>query len=130
MSEQFLQGDGTVGYKASAAQLQWGGKYSTLAEALGKMAEYYKYNDSGKHEAAQMLEYERTKNGARPTSTPTSAPGRSSSGGASGSSSGASYVSNITINGQRRTVGFADRQSQLDGEALIRMLAEGKGVAQ
>lgn len=129
LSEQFLQSDGTVGYKASAAQLQWGGKYSTLAEALGKMAEYYKYNDSGKHEAAQMLEYERTKNSARPTSTP-AAPGRSSSGGVSGSSSGASYVSNITINGQRRTVNFADRQSQMDGEALIRALAEGKGVAQ
>lgn len=130
LSEQFLQGDGTVGYKASSAQLQWGGKHSTLAEALGKMAEYYKYDSSGKHEAAQMLQYERTKNVAQPTSTPASAPGRASGGGASGSSSGASYVSNITINGQRKTVAFADRQSQLDGDALIRALAEGKGVAQ
>ena len=50
--------------------------------------------------------------------------------GSAGVASGASYVSNITIQGQARTLKYADRQSQIDGDALIRMLAEGKGVAQ
>ena len=46
------------------------------------------------------------------------------------SGGGTTYVSNITIDGRRRTVGYADRQSQLDGEALIRELAIARGVAQ
>ncbi|ASI69909.1 hypothetical protein BA022_15940 [Diaphorobacter nitroreducens] len=125
LSQQFLNDQGGVNYEASAAQIQWGGKYSTLAGALGKMAEYYKYDTSGKQQAAQMLEYEQ-RNNAKP-SFATPAP---TSTGSSSSRSGASYVSNITINGQRKSLEFADRQSQLDGETLIRALAEGKGVAQ
>ena len=38
---------------------------STLAQALGKMAEYYKYNDSGKQQAREMEAFERGKNGFR-----------------------------------------------------------------
>lgn len=131
LSEQFVQPDGTVPYIASEAQKRWGGKYSTLAGALGKMAEYYKFDSSGQHEAAQMLDYERTKKQAPASSTnPVPAQPSASRGGSSASGSGASYVSNITIRGERRTLKYADRQSQLDGDALIRELAEGKGVAQ
>lgn len=53
-----------------------------------------------------------------------------SSGGGLGTGGGASYVSNITIDGRRRTVGYADRESQMAGEALIRELATARGVAQ
>ncbi len=133
LAKQFVKPDGTVPYIASAAQKQWGGKYSTLAGALGKMVDYYKYG-AGKQEAEERARFLR---GGQQRSTPAAPPnrdgggsgGRSSTSGAS-TSSGASYVSNITIQGQPRTLKFADRQSQVDGDALIRMLAEGKGVAQ
>ncbi len=128
LAKQFTRADGSVPYIASEAQKQWGGKYSTLAGALGKMVDYYKYG-GGKHEAEERTQFLR---GGQQGSTPTTTPSRDSggSGGGRSSSSGASYVSNITIQGQPRTLKFADRQSQLDGDALIRMLAEGKGVAQ
>lgn len=136
LAKQFVKPDGTVPYMASAAQKQWGGKYSTLAGALGKMVDYYKYG-GGKHEAEERTRFLK---GAQQGGTPsasTAATHNASSGKASrspssgaGASSGASYVSNITIQGQPRTLKYADRQSQLDGDALIRELAEGKGVAQ
>ena len=86
LSKQFANADGSVDYEASAAQTKWGGKHSTLAEALGKMAAYYKYDQSGKHEAAQMLDYERANAGQRQP-VPTAAPGGGGVGG-SGRDSG------------------------------------------
>ncbi|MBS0505810.1 MAG: hypothetical protein JSR53_00345 [Proteobacteria bacterium] len=135
LSSDFADANGNVGYKASAAQLQWGGKYSTLAEALGKMAEYYKYGD-GKQEAAQMLEFERGRNQGGGTGATGAPQGRSGAATASGSgvSAGASaggtaYVSNITIGGQRTSLGFADRGSQQAAEQLLRQLAQAKGAS-
>lgn len=66
------------------------------------------------------------------TTAPASVPGASPEGGAGAKpgAGGASYVSNITIDGRRRSVGYADRQSQLAGDALIRELVAAKGVAQ
>jgi len=138
LSKQFANADGSVDYTASAAQKKWGGKYSTLAEALGKMSDYYQHDSSGKHDAQQMLDYERTNAGLnKPADAPTrSAPAggdreRSTQGSSgSGVSAGGSFVSNITINGQRRSMNYADRNSQLTGDALIRELAQAKGVAQ
>ena len=129
LSKQFLNGQGGVNYEAGDAQKRWGGKYSTLAEALGKMAEYYKYDDSGKHEAAQMLDYERSKNSSAPTAA--AAPSGTRSGGtSSGVTGGAtSYVSNITIDGQRTSVNFADRGSQQATEQLLRQLAQARGAS-
>lgn len=115
LSKQFLAADGSVPYIASGAQKYWGGEFSTLAGALGKMAEYYKYNDSGKHEAAQMLDYERGKNGTDST--------------AQGGGSATTYVSNITLNGQRTQLTYADRASQAAGDALIKQLAQARGAA-
>jgi hypothetical protein len=102
------------------------------------MADYYKHDSSGKHEAQQMLEYERTNAGLnKPADAPTrSAPAgggreRSSQGSSgSGVSAGATYVSNITVDGRQRSVRYADRSSQLAGDALIRELAQAKGVSQ
>ncbi|GKS96950.1 tape measure protein [Acidovorax sp. SUPP2825] len=83
LSKQFVQPDGSVPYEASGAQIQWGGKYSTLAEALGKMAEYYRYGD-GKAEAANMLEYERNKDKKPDATSPAPAPSPAPETGGSG----------------------------------------------
>ncbi len=139
LAKQFVNADGSVDYLASGAQKRWGGKYATLSEALGKMVDHYKYDESGKAEAAnrsRFLNGEAEGDAKSPPPThgssadaPTSnSGGRSSS--SSGISAGASYVSNITLNGQRRSVNYADRNSQLTGDALIRELAQAKGVAQ
>lgn len=73
LSKQFAQPDGTVPYMASAAQKQWGGKYGTLAEALGKMSEYYKYG-GGKHEAGQRTAFLKGQQGGVPAPSPAPAP--------------------------------------------------------
>ncbi len=147
LAKQFHNADGSVDYEASAAQTKWGGKFGTLAEALGKMADYYKHNQTGRHEAQQMLEYERTNAGLnKPDGAPSRnapAAGREREGDrdrgrdrehggspGSGVSAGATYVSNITVDGRQRSVRYADRSSQLAGDALIRELAQAKGVSQ
>lgn len=86
LSAQFTQADGSVSNTASAAQIQWGGKFSTLAEALGKMSEYYRLG-AGKSEAAAMLDYERNKGkqpGAPAAPQPLPKPPLDGSGGGSG----------------------------------------------
>ncbi|BEU96569.1 tape measure protein [Acidovorax sp. DW039] len=128
LSKQFLNSQGGVDYEASAAQKQWAGKFGTLAEALGKMAEYYKYNDSGKSEAAAILQYENSKN-TKPKAS-TSGSTSTSSGSTSAATGGNTYVSNITLNGTKTTVKFADAESQSATERLLRDLTTGKGVVQ
>lgn len=123
LSTQFTDLNGNVGFLASAAQKQWGGKYGTLSEALGKMAQYYKYDDSGKQEAQQLLQQMGGASGNKPPA-PSPAPASNNS-----SAFGGSYVSNITIDGQRTTVNFADRDSQLAAEQLLRQLAQAKGAS-
>lgn len=115
LAKQFVQADGSVPYIASEAQKRWGGQYSTLAGALGKMADYYKYDSSGKFEAAQRQAFLTGSQG-----------GTASTAAAS---SGATYVSNITIDGQRSTLTFADADSQRQAEALLRRLAQDKARA-
>ena len=75
LAAQFVKSDGTVDYKASGAQKKWGGEHSTLAEALGKMVDFYKYDEAGKHEAKQRMDY---LNGAAEKAKPApAAPARS-----------------------------------------------------
>src|SRR5690606_7488987 len=73
LSKQFVQPDGTVPYIASEAQKRWGGKYATLSEALGKMADYYNYGD-GKFEGAQRTEFLQAQQGGAPTPSPAPSP--------------------------------------------------------
>lgn len=127
LSKQFLNGKGEVDYLANDAQKRWAGEFGTLAEALGKVAEYYKYNDSGKHERAAILDYETSKN-AKPVKATSATSTTASTSTASG---GNTYVSNITLpNGSKTTVKFADAESQSAAEQLLRDLAAGKGVVQ
>ncbi|MBF5006360.1 tape measure protein [Diaphorobacter caeni] len=138
LSKQFLNPNGDVNYEASQAQIQWGGKNSTLASALGKMVEYYKYGD-GKQSYDQMVEKkedaaELKKSTGTTATSGTAAPSTSaapSKSSSSGMSTGNTYVSNITLpNGEKKTINYQDRNSQLSGDAILKMLAEGKGVAQ
>ena len=140
LSKQFLNPNGDVNYEASQAQLQWGGQFSTLSSALGKMVEYYKYGD-GKQTYDQMVaknakaEEASTAGTATSTSSKPSAPtasGSTSSGKStsSGLSTGNTYVSNITLNGKTTSVKFADAASQSSTEQLLRDLLDGKGVSQ
>ncbi|MBD9405395.1 tape measure protein [Acidovorax sp. ACV02] len=122
LSEQFVDANGKVPYTAKDVQKRWAGKFGTLSEALGNMAEYYKYTDEGNADADQMLDFER-----RRRTTPQRGP--ATSAGGSGGSSGATYVSNITIDGQPTTVRFADAESQGKGEDLLRRLARAKSTA-
>lgn len=81
LSEQFLDSNGNVPYEAGDVQKKWAGKFGTLSEALGKMAEYYRFDDAGQLEADALLEFERKRR---------SSPQLSQSGPAGPSSSSAS----------------------------------------
>ncbi len=95
LSRQFVQPNGTVNYTASAAQKQWGGKYGTLAEALGNMADYYKYGD-GQHEAAQRQQYLQGAAAARTVNLNLNlGGGRSVSGGINTDADGAATLENL-----------------------------------
>ena len=124
LSKDFVNKNGDVPYEATETQKKWAGKYGTLSEALGKMAQYYRHDDAGKQEAEQMLDFEKKR-----LSTPQrrdSAPTSTSSGvGATG----ATYVSNITLDGTTTTVRFADAESQSNNEDLLRKLKRSKGTA-
>lgn len=73
LAKQFVNEDGSVDFTASAAQKQWGGKYSTLAEALGKMTDFYQYG-AGKQQAEQRLAFLRADAGITAPTTPAPAP--------------------------------------------------------
>ena len=140
LSKDFLDSNGDVPYLASEAQKKWAGKYGTLSEALGKMTEYYKYDDSGKHEADQMLDFEKRRRStpqrqgtAPPPIGNTTAPAssqRQTSGQSSAGISGDTYVSHITIPGLGTAkFGFDDAQEQRNGEDFLRRMAQSKGSA-
>ena len=112
LSKQFLDANGKVGYAASDAQKRWGGKYSTLAEALGKMAEYYKYDDSGKHEAAQRTAFLRGNQGGMPAPAPSPAPQSPSMFGQQ------SVTVNLQLNGQD----YGHVNTDSDGSRVIQGL--------
>lgn len=136
LAGQFTNRDGSVDYEASDAQKKWGGKFGTLSEALGKMVDYYKYNQTGKHEAQQMLDYERTNAGLnkRPPDAPQlGAPdnrergGDRRRGGGGGVSTGPTYVSNVTLPGLgSASFQFPDAYAQRDGEAFLAKLARAR----
>ncbi len=147
LSKQFTNASGSVDYEATAAQKKWAGEYGTLSEALGKMAEYYKFDDSGKFEAEQRIAFLNKKTAAPPPPAP--APARPPTGapeqarpplqapppGTAAQSSarlgeGATYVSNINITGiGSASPRFADQASQRQTEELLRKLAQAKGAS-
>lgn len=86
LSEQFLDSNGNVPYEAGDVQKRWAGKFGTLSEALGKMAEYYRFDDAGQLEANALLEFER-KRRSSPQLGQSGPVGPSSSSASSGTSS-------------------------------------------
>ena len=135
LSKQFLNSQGGVDYEASSAQKRWAGKYGTLAEALGKVAEYSKYDEAGQIQAADIVERakrdkelrERQRNPNAATPPPTSAPGPVTGGGNT-------YINNITINGvggwgvERGQTRHVDERSAQTEKDLLRSLAQVKGA--
>ena len=121
-------------------------KQKEMLALLGQIEEKERAQRKKESDKQQAQEKERTKSstsssagpGATPpssgpsTAPPASAPGASpdSSPGVKPGAGSTVYVSNITIDGRRQSVGYADRKSQIDGDALIRSLAEAKRVSQ
>lgn len=139
LSKQFLNAQGGVDYEASSAQKRWAGKYGTLAEALGKVAEYSKYDEAGKIQAADIVDRakrdkeirdrQRNPNAPAPSPTPAPAPGPGTGTG------GSTYINNITINGvgdwgmvrgQTRHTDADSAKTEID---LLRSLAQARGAA-
>lgn len=73
LAQQFVQPDGSVNYLASDAQKRWGGKNSTLAEALGKMVDFYKYGE-GKFDADQRTQFLQRQQGGGASQQPVPPP--------------------------------------------------------
>ena len=121
-------------------------KQKEMLALLGQIEEKERAQRKKESDKQQAQEKERTKSNTSssagpsatsPSSGPSTAPPASAPGASPDSSPGVKpgagstvYVSNITIDGRRQSVGYADRQSQLNGDALIRSLAEAKRVAQ
>ena len=139
LSKQFLNAQGGVDYEASSAQKRWAGKYGTMAEALGNVAEYYKYDEAGKIQAQDIVDRakrdeeirdrQRNPNAPAPSPTPAPAPGPGTGTG------GNTYINNITINGvgdwgmvrgQTSHTDAASAQTEVD---LLRALAQARGAA-
>lgn len=139
LSKQFLNAQGGVDYEASSAQKRWAGKYGTLADALGKVAEYSKYDEAGRIQAADIVERakrdkeirdrQRNPNAPAPSPTPAPAPGPGTGTG------GNTYINNITINGVgdwgmvRGQTRHADADSAKTEIDLLRSLAQARGAA-
>lgn len=148
LAKQFVQPDGTVPYIASEAQKRWGGQYSTLAGALGKMVDYYKYG-AGKTEAEQRTQFLRGAQGqvtpkapaAPPAPAPVPAPAsppapaaptvqapapssgaRGGSGRSGGISAGPTHIVNVHIDGQQLGI----NTDAAGAENLLRVLERGK----
>lgn len=146
LSKQFLNSSGGVDYVANDAQKRWAGDFGTLSEALGKVSQYYQYNDSGKSEAANILAYEKEKaareekvrqdaaNLRNGTTTPAPAPAPGTGTGTGGTGS-VTYVNNITINGAgewgtvRGTTTHTTSTSAQTEIELLRALAQAKGAS-
>jgi TP901 family phage tail tape measure protein len=121
LSEQFLDANGNVPYAAGDVQKKWAGKFGTLSEALGKMAEFYKFDDQGQAQAAAILEFEKTRR-----TTPQAA---KQPAAATPAPQPAAPVTAVTLNfnGLRRTVN-TDAAGASALQDLLRELQSGKAV--
>ena len=140
ISRDFVDERGNIPYMGNGGQKKWNG--STMTHALSNAVDFYKYGmgkSEGEWIVSQAKEQEEAKqkaaqeqkdrrNGVKQTSSTTS-PSPSPAPASTGQ--GNTYVTNITLpNGQKKTVRYADAASKSENEALLRELAEGKGVAQ
>jgi hypothetical protein len=123
LAKQFVQPDGTVAYTASDAQKKWGGQYATLAEALGKMADYYKFDSTGKHQASERTAFLNGP-GTPPAPAPAPAPGPAPGPGGHGNNNsqfGRQYVT-LNINLNDRPYGSVNTDS--DGARTLQGLLQ------
>jgi len=118
---EFVDAKGDVPYFNNPGQRKYGGDGSTMSQAVAKAAEKYKDAKFKQQDAAASA----GGGGAGGAAAPVAAPAA-----AAAPAPATTYVSNITIDGMRKRLNFADRNSQNSAEELLRQLAEGKGVAQ
>ncbi|MBJ2139827.1 phage tail tape measure protein [Delftia acidovorans] len=117
LAKQFTNADGTVPYVANDAQKRWGGQFGTLAQALGNMADYYKYGD-GKFEANQRVAFLKgTESGTTPKSAPEAE--RPSNNSMFGSQS---VTINLQVNGQDQGRVRTDTEGEQTMQRTIRTL--------
>lgn len=116
LSKQFTKNNGSVDYAASPAQKKWGGQYGTLSEALGKMSEYYRFNDSGKFEAAQREQF--LQGSAAPAKAAPTTP----------QASGATRTVNINLNGRTASIN-TDAQGAAALQDILKQLEGAAGRA-
>lgn len=109
LSEQFIDANGNVPYEANDVQKKWAGKYGTLSEALGKMAEYFKFNDQGQLEAAQIIDFEKKNRGNTSTT----------GGGSYGGGMGGSNTNTTTTGGGRSGTGTGGNGGGLQSSIVI-----------
>ena len=120
LAKQFVQLDGSVPYMASAAQKRWGGKYGSLSDALGNMADYYKFG-GGKAEAAQRTRF------LQGEANRETAPGTMTAGTTTGArDSTTNKTVTINIGGKSQSVKVA---SDADANALTAILRELESAA-
>lgn len=136
LSEQFLDANGNVPYEANDVQKKWAGKFGTLSEALGKMAEFYKFDEQGQMEAAQLLDFERKRRltpqrtNTQPVTQGGGSAGGSGAGGIGGGLSASRGSTPVIINlgGTSRTIN-TDAAGARSLQQVLRALTDGKSVS-
>ena len=136
LSEQFVDANGNVPYEANDVQKKWAGKFGTLSEALGKMAEFYKFDEQGQMEAAQLLDFERKRRltpqltNTQPVTQGGGSAGGSGAGGNGGGLSASRGSTPVIINlgGTSRTIN-TDAAGARSLQQVLRALTDGKSVS-
>ncbi len=119
ISAEFVDTSGNVPYSNNAGQIKYGGRNSTMTQALYKAVEANRFKGGS--------------TGASPAPSPTPSPAPSPGGGGSGG--GNTYVNNITINGLgdwgvvRTTTRHVDAESANAEIDVLRKLAQAKGAS-
>lgn len=120
ISGEFVDSSGNVPYSNNAGQIKYGGRDSTMTQALYKAVEQYKFKGGG---------------AASPSPSPAPAPAPAPSPGGGGGAGGNTYVNNIVINGLgdwgvvRATTRHVDAQSANAEIDVLRKLAQAQGAS-
>ncbi|WOI47693.1 tape measure protein [Acidovorax sp. BLS4] len=120
VSGDFVDASGNVPYSNNAGQIKYGGRNSTMTQALYKAAEQHLFKGNS--------------GAGAPAPSPSPSPSPAPSPG-TGSGAGNTYVNNITINGVgdwgvvRGTTRHADAQSAETEIDLLRKLAQAQGAS-
>ncbi|MVT28117.1 hypothetical protein GO496_03990 [Acidovorax citrulli] len=123
ISAEFVDTSGNVPYSNNAGQIKYGGRNSTMTQALYKAVEANRFKGGS------------TGASPAPSPAPGPAPSPAPSPGGGGSGGGNTYVNNITISGLgdwgvvRTTTRHVDAESANAEIDVLRKLAQAKGAS-